>query len=260
VVPAAGPIRTTGRLFTVLIVVVAAVIVAPLLLLRRRSGPAPSRLGRLVSRSLLCALGVRHQVHGQLPRRAALVVANHVSWLDILVLRAHLPVRLVAKREVRDWPVVGLLAAAAGTLFIDRSRPRVLPETVKRVEAALRNGSVVALFPEGTTWCGNEGGRFRPAIFQAAINAGATVAPVTLRFSLAGGAATTVAAFISEDTIVSSLLRIASARRIHVSLRMHPPLYPVPGAGRRVLARATQLSITGICSAERAPGGGRRVC
>src|SRR4029079_10304453 len=91
---------------------------------------------------------------------------------------------LVAKHEVRDWPIIGRLATTLGTVFVDRTRPKTLPDTVARVAEHLADGAVVAVFPEGTTWCGRAGGRFRPAMFQAAIAAGAPVVPVRLAFNL----------------------------------------------------------------------------
>lgn len=243
-VPAASAVRVAGRLLALAVIVATALLAAPLVLWS--GSRTPARSGRLLARLLLRVLGVHHHSHGHLPRRSTLVVANHVSWLDVLVLTAYLPaVRLVAKREVRDWPVIGVLARVAGTLFIDRTRPRTLPVTVAQVRTALGGGSVVALFPEGTTWCGNDGGRFRPALFQAAIDAGAAIAPVTLRFGLPDGTATTVAAFIGDDHLMASIRRVVSARAIHVDLRLHPALYPGPDASRRALADATQASISG---------------
>ena len=144
-----------------------AAVVLPLLP-SRRVPPAARR----AARALLGALGVRHVAAGRLASRRALVVANHVSWLDVVVLLAHLPARMLAKREVRGWPVVGRLAVAMGTVFIDRDRPRELPRTVAAVAGALAAGGVVAAFPEGTTWCGLSGGPLRPAVFQAAVGRG----------------------------------------------------------------------------------------
>lgn len=240
-VPAAGPMLVAGRLLALLAVAVAVVAAIPLFLLPGR--PAGHRVRSLAARCLLRALGVRHRRSGHLPRRAALVVTRHVSWLDVLVLMAYLPVRLVAKHEVRGWPVVGLLAKAAGTLFIDRSRPRALPATVRQVEDALKAGGLVAFFPEGTTWCGPDGGRFRPALFQSAVNAGAAVAPVTLGFRLADGANTTVTAFIGDDNLLASILRVVRCRGVHAGLHLHPALHPTAGASRRALADATQASV-----------------
>src|SRR2546429_6210201 len=163
-VPRVGPAAVLGRRTAVAAVLLFALLVLPAIAL---SGPrGRARLTRGLARALLSALGVRHRTSGRVPQRGALLVANHVSWLDVLVLLAYAPVRLLAKREVRGWPVIGALAAAMGTVFIDRTRPMSLPWTVADVADALRGGGVVAVFPEGTTWCGRTGGTFRPAMFQ----------------------------------------------------------------------------------------------
>ena len=222
--PRVGPAQVAVRCAAA----VAILLASPVFLL------APQRLAR----AMLAALGVEHDATGRLPTRRALVAANHMSWLDALVVLAYAPARLLAKREVRTWPVIGWVAAALGTVFIDRSRPRTLPATVREVAAALRAGAVVAVFPEGTTWCGRSSGPFRPALFQAAIDAQAPVVPVTLRFDLAGGGGTTVAAYLGEDSLVASFWRVVTTRGLRVSLRAHPALYPMPGADRRTLARA----------------------
>ncbi|MGC9668916.1 lysophospholipid acyltransferase family protein [Planosporangium sp. 12N6] len=236
-----GPVRATARLVAAAGVVAMAAAALPLVALLR---PA-ARVGllRLLARALLRAFGVRHEVAGRLPGTRALLVANHVSWLDVPVLLAYAPVRLLAKREVRGWPVIGALAAAAGTTFIDRRRPRELPAAVAEVAAALRAGAVVAVFPEGTTRCGRATGRFRPAMFQAAVDAGVPVAPVTLRYASAGGRPTSVAAFVGEDTLLASLYRVVTARDLRVTVSPHPSLHPVPGGSRRVLARAARSAV-----------------
>jgi 1-acyl-sn-glycerol-3-phosphate acyltransferase len=226
------------RLCAVSAVVLAAALVLPLLPAAR----VPVTLQR-GARAVLAALGVRHTMRGRVTQRRALLVANHVSWLDILLLLAYAPCRLIAKHEVRDWPVIGRLAAAAGTVFLDRSRPRTLPDTVKHVAAALAGGAVVAVFPEGTTWCGRTGGRFHPAMFQAAVTAGAAVAPVQLAFEVSGGRPTTVAAFVGDDTLFSSLMRVVAARGLTITMRAYAPLYPTGSSSRRVLATAARAVI-----------------
>jgi len=227
----------TAAVLGLLLLAAAALGVLPLMSQRRRASAT-----RVFARSVLWALGVRHAAAGRLPRRGALVVANHVSWLDILVVLAHAPARLLAKHEVRRWPVIGSLAACGGTVFIDRTRPRTLPRTVADVAAALRAGGVVAVFPEGTTWCGRSSGRFRPAMFQAAIDAGAPIVPVTLRF-LSEGTPTTVAAFLGEDTLLASFRRVVTARGLAVTLSAHPALHPAARASRRSLARAAASAV-----------------
>jgi 1-acyl-sn-glycerol-3-phosphate acyltransferase len=251
-VPRVSAPRAALRLAAAAVVLVAAAVTLPVIPLLGSAGRA--RVMRAFARAVLGALGVRHALRGRLPghpRRdrsapaGTLIVANHVSWLDVLVILAYAPARLLAKNEVRGWPLIGAIGAAAGTVFIDRDRPRGLPRTVSEVAAVLRAGSVVAAFPEGTTWCGRSGGRFRPALFQAAIDAGVPVAPVTLRFRLGGGCPTTVAAYIGEDTLLASVRRVVVARGLRVTLHAHPALYPVSGASRRMLASAAQLAVGG---------------
>src|SRR5262249_54475669 len=108
------------------------------------------------------------------------------------------PMRVVAKSEMRGWPVLGFLAARGGTFFIDRERIRRLPGTIAEMAAAMRAGEAVAVFPEGSTWCGLTGGRYRPASMQAAIDAGVPVRPVTISYRLADGTSTRVAAWVGK--------------------------------------------------------------
>jgi 1-acyl-sn-glycerol-3-phosphate acyltransferase len=224
-----------GRILGLTAVMVAGVAAAPLLaLISRRTRGA---LTGTLARAALRALGVRLSVRGQSPRRGSLLVANHVSWLDVIVLLAVTPARMLAKREVRDWPVVGGLATATGTVFLDRARPRALPRTVADVAAALRAGASVAVFPEGTTSCGLDGSGFRPAMFQAAIDAGTPVVPLGIAYS------STAAAFVGEDTLFDSVRRVAAVRGLTVTLTISPALHPASGADRRTLARAAASAV-----------------
>ncbi|AGL20700.1 1-acyl-sn-glycerol-3-phosphate acyltransferase [Actinoplanes sp. N902-109] len=191
---------------------------------------------RTLARMLLAALGVQLVWRGPAPRPGSLLVANHISWIDVLALLAVAPTRLVAKREVGAWPLIGAVARASGAIFLDRSRPRRLPAAVVQVAATLRAGHSVAVFPEGTTFCGAERGRFRPAVFQAAIDAQAPVVPISIRYG------SPAAAFIGDDTLWSSIRRVVAQRGLTVTLVGAPALRPEPGAGRRALARAAQAS------------------
>ncbi|MEV0561888.1 lysophospholipid acyltransferase family protein [Dactylosporangium sp. NPDC050588] len=216
-------------------VVLLAVLAVPLLaLLPQRHLIA---VQRRLARAVLAGLGISHRAVGRVPQSGALLVANHVSWLDVVVILAHAPAKLLAKREVRQWPLIGRLAATLGTVFVDRSRPKTLPATVGRISTELAAGGVVAVFPEGTTWCGRMGGTFRPAMFQAAVDAAAPVVPVRLTFAQ-NGTPTTVAAFIGDETLATSLRRVVAARGLSIELKAHAKLYPEPTSSRRVLARA----------------------
>ncbi|MDZ5444806.1 lysophospholipid acyltransferase family protein [Micromonospora sp. 4G57] len=240
-------LRRAGRLVGVLGMLVLGVGLAGLLaVLPARERDAAVRGW---ARGTLRALGIRLVVRGRLPRRRALLVANHVSWLDVLAVLAVAPARMLAKREVRAWPLVGQLAAAAGTVFVDRARPRELPAAVGRVAAALRAGHPVAVFPEGTTWCGEAadcrpGRGFRPAMFQAAVDAGAPVVPLRIGYRYgATGTATTAAAFLGDETLWDSLRRVLAARDLTLSVAVTAALHPAVDADRLLLARAAESAV-----------------
>jgi 1-acyl-sn-glycerol-3-phosphate acyltransferase len=175
---------------------------------------------------------------------AVLVAANHVSWLDIPALLAVAPARVLAKSDVRAWPVLGLLAYRGGTIFIDRRRLRRLPATVAEIAGALHDGQSVLVFPEGSTWCGRVHGRIYPATMQSAIDAGAPIRPVALRYRFADGTPTTVAAFVGDDTLVASVWRVVSARDLVVEVDVRP-LVTTSTRTRRELAVdvSTELNV-----------------
>lgn len=251
--PPAGSVPTVGaaRLLLRLLATAATTVViagvlgtAPL-----RSPSARERSLRCWFRVLLAALQVRTEVRGDTrfaPRGVpVLVVSNHVSWLDVLALGAVQPLRMVGKSEVRDWALVGVPARWAGTLFIDRERLSALPGTVAELTGALRAGSAVAAFPEGTTYCGGRGGNFRPAVFQAALDAGVVVRPVALRYRLEHpGGPTTVASFVGSATLWQSVGVVAGVRRLVVEVRLLPILDG--HTDRRALAAAAGAAVHAV--------------
>ncbi|MGW7050921.1 lysophospholipid acyltransferase family protein [Streptomyces sp. NPDC054887] len=200
------------------------------------------------ARSMLAALGTTLAADPgplSVPRGdggpGTLVVANHVSWLDVVAVLAVEPVTLLAKREIGQWPVVGTLARRVGTRFVDREKPRELPHVVDDVARLLRSGRSVLVFPQATTWCSAPGGRFRRAVFQAALDAGAPVRPVTIAYEQAG-APSTVAAFLGDEDFATSLRRVAGASGLTVRITPRPPL---PHTDRRSLAAAARAAVGG---------------
>lgn len=207
------------------------------------------RLVKSWYRALLRAFDVRFVVHGDKNLAGGgLVVSNHVSWLDIVVLQTMWSMRLLAKIEVRSWPLLGFLAARAGTLFIDRDRLSALPDAVRTTAGALREGSVVGAFPEGTTWCGLASGRYRPAVFQAAVDAGVPVQPVALRFRAGEGKATTAAAFVGESSLIESVLAVARARNLVIDVFVLAELDTRETTDRRELARRVEAMTADVAA------------
>ncbi|MFF8726550.1 lysophospholipid acyltransferase family protein [Streptomyces sp. NPDC015171] len=232
---AAAVPRAVLRLTAVAVLLLAGIVLSPL------GGRIPAEWVRRWSRTLVRAIGVQVRITGTAaPAGGLLLVANHVSWLDIPLLAAVRPARMLAKTEVRQWPLAGALAARAGVLFIDRDRLRALPGTVARISGALSGGAAVTAFPEGSTWCGRAQGRFRRAVFQAALDAGVPVQPVSLRYRRLDGAPGTAAAFVGEDTLLASLWRVARTRGLVAEVEVRPVIRPGAHPDRRGLAHAAQ--------------------
>ncbi|SFO33062.1 1-acyl-sn-glycerol-3-phosphate acyltransferases [Pseudonocardia ammonioxydans] len=197
---------------------------------------------RVLHRAVLAAAGVRLVVHGAplapADGRGALVVADHTSWIDVPALGAIGPVTMLAKREVRDWPLIGTLAARTGTLFVHREGLSRLPGTVAATAAALRAGALVGVFPEATTWCGATGGTYRRAPFQAAIDAGAPVRPVTISITTPDGRPTTAAAFVGTQTLGDTVGRVLRLPGLVCEVGVGELIEPDAGDRRALAARA----------------------
>lgn len=154
---------------------------------------------------LLQILGVELEIKGK-PPSSGLIVSNHISWLDILVLNAAAPVRFVSKADVRHWPILGALVAAAGTLFIERSSRRETMRVAHQMAAHLEQGHVLALFPEGTTSNGLQLLPFHANLLQAAIHAQCTVTPVALGYwDVDTLQRSTAPAYIGQMTLLQSV-------------------------------------------------------
>lgn len=208
---------------------------------------------------ILKILAVDLVVTGHAPglsERGGLFVANHVSWLDIYLLNAARPVRFVSKSEVRDWPVIGWLAEKTGTLFIRRSRRHDTARINSEVTAALKQGDCVALFPEGTTSDGSVLRPFHTSLLQPAIDAGARLWPVAIRYRNRDGSASTAAPYIDDMSFGASLRRILAQPEVVAEMEYLEPL-AVQGRSRRelaVLAEAAIASALSLAAPGRAPG------
>lgn len=189
-------------------------------------------------------LGIALRAHGQALPAGHLIVANHVSWLDIAAVHAVLPqARFVSKADVKHWPLVGSLAEGAGTLFIERSSKRDALRVVHQTAAALQAGDCVAVFPEGTTGAGPQLLPFHANLLQAAVSTGAPVLPVVLRWFEPGERFSPAARFIGETTLAQSLWRIASARGLGIEVQILPSVEPQE-QDRRALGEALREAIS----------------
>ena len=202
---------------------------------RRDAAGRRAIVQRFSVRMLRC-LGVTVRTSGAAHPGAVLVVANHVSWLDIPALHASAPqIRFVSKSNIAHWPLLGRLARAGGTLFIERERKRDALRVVHEVAGALRQSDTVAVFPEGTTGAGAGVLPFHANLLQAAITTSSVVQPVVLRYSEPGLPLSTAVQYIGDTTLGQSLMKVCRARGLAVEVRFLPP--ELAGESqRRVLA------------------------
>jgi 1-acyl-sn-glycerol-3-phosphate acyltransferase len=189
---------------------------------------------------LLRTMGLSLEVSGTPRPGATLLIANHISWLDIAAIHAAAPhARFVSKADVLRWPLLGWLIRNAGTLFIERERKRDAVRVVHAMASALQAGDTVAVFPEGTTGTGPTPLPFHANLLQAAVATATPIQPVVLRFADAVQAYSQAVVYIGETTLLQSMWRVASAR----GLRAHVHILPAVAtahADRRALAAHLQ--------------------
>ncbi len=206
-------------------------------------------LKRRWSKQLLEVLGVRLRISGT-PLSGGLFVANHISWLDIFAINAAAPTTFLSKDDVRRWPVIGWLATRVGTLYLERGSRLAAQRARERLVEELRGGARIGVFPEGTTTEGDHVLPFHGALFQSAIDAGVSVAPVLVRYTDAAGRPTTAAAYAGDTTLWQCVKSIvtASGLTVHVDF-----LAALPGTGtdRRHLAHHAHQAIAHALAAAR---------
>jgi 1-acyl-sn-glycerol-3-phosphate acyltransferase len=196
------------------------------------------------AQAMLAALGIRLEVRGTPPDHGpVLLVANHISWLDILVMHAARHCRFVAKADVRHWPLIGRLATGAGTLYIERESRRDALRVVHHMAECLRAGDVLAVFPEGTTSDGTRLLPFHANLLQAAISANAPALPLALSFvDTATRAPSLVPAYVGDDTLLGSVWRALKAPPLTAIVSYGEPQFAL-GQGRREWAARLRLAV-----------------
>lgn len=196
------------------------------------------------SRRLLELLGLRMRLIDApaSPPTRCVLVANHISWLDIMAICAHMPAVFVAKSELRLWPVAGTMFKGVGTLFIERSSARHARQINTEICTALNGGQSIVLFPEGATSEGDRVNTFHAALLQPAIETHAQVQPVAIRYCDIGGGRSDAAAYAGETTMLQSLWRIVSRRGLGVEIHFLPAVNAAD-FDRRALARHTEQLI-----------------
>ena len=212
-------LRAVWRLLRALVHALHGALICALVFPRLDAAQRMQRVGWWSAR-MLHVLGITLRTSGTPHAGPVLLVANHISWLDILAINAVQPTRFVSKADVRHWPFLGYLVACGGTLFIERERKRDALRVVHQIAAALKAGEIVAVFPEGTTGDGRGLLPFHANLLQAAIATEAPVQPVVLRYRDALAAVSQAGAYVGDTTLMQSMWSTATAEGLSVSVEV----------------------------------------
>lgn len=212
---------------------------------RYGSGAAPEWRSALVRwwHARLCrALGVRLEVQGSLAPRC-LLVGNHISWLDIPAIGAQAEIGFLSKAEVRKWPLIGWMAAVAGTCFIERGGNQS-DQVLENLRTELAQGRAIMIFPEGTTTDGRAVKRFHPRLLAAAQGAGADLQPIAISYHKGTDPRPDQdVPYIGEDTLIANLWRLMRHPALVARIRFLPPIRHREGEQRRVLAERARAAV-----------------
>lgn len=203
--------------------------------------PAGQWLIRQWMRTLNRIIGLRVWKLCQPLAPPALIVANHISWLDVPALASVMPMTFVAKADVRRWPLLGRLAGLAGTQFLDRASLAAVRPLLDGVSARLREGHVCTVFPEGTSTTGDQVRPFFPALFQAAVDAACPLQPVAIEYGQ-GSERDPLAPFVGDQDFTAHLWALLGRPHTDVTVSFLAPI-DACGGERRNLARRSHASL-----------------
>jgi 1-acyl-sn-glycerol-3-phosphate acyltransferase len=221
---------------------------AVLISLNRRFAQRRERIASRWHRSLLDILCIRVTVRGRPAPGQRILVANHISWLDIHILGAHEPTRFVSKAEVRDWPLAGWFADAVGTFYLKRGAGGT-KQLSHELRGFVESGGLCTFFPEGTTTTGENTLRFQPRLFAVAIETGHPVQPIAFRYGRTADGRD-IAPFVGDDDLLSHLLRVMREPGIEAEITYCDPI-PPQGLDRSALARAAQNAVLDVIAPSR---------
>lgn len=239
-------LKACGKLARALLHIAAGFMTILLVFPRLSQDERERRIQQWSARMLAC-IDVELVVHGQ-PAGAGpvLLVANHISWMDITSLHAARFCRFVSKADIKQWPVIGRLATGVGTLFIERESRRDAMRVVHHMTERLRAGDVIGVFPEGTTSDGTDLLPFHANLLQAAIAAAVPVQPVAIQFvDRVTGQRSPAPCYIDDDTLLGSVWRTLSASDIAVIITFGE-LQSANGRDRRAWAHALRDDVAAL--------------
>jgi len=217
-----------------------------------------AQMVRLFARSLVGTLGIRVRVTGAVKEartlRGAFFAPNHLSYIDGFAMAAIFPLIFVAKSDLKSWPLIGWMTQLSGTIFIDRGRRNHLVDSIREMAVTLEQGANVLCFPEGTTTNGEVLLAFKSTLFDASVQSGASVVPVSIVYEKVDGAPFSLAnrdriCWYGEMTFWDHLVGLLRCRGVEMSLKVHEPVWADAPAGnsdvRKDLCDRTYAAVRG---------------
>lgn len=217
----------------------------------RRSMVDPSycRIKQWWLRRVIHILGGDVRVHGETHSTGVLMVANHISWLDIPLLGGLSPVRFLSKHEVKHWPLIGWLAEKAGTLFIKRGVKGAAQQASDTIAERLLAGDAIIVFPEATTSDGTDVLPFHARLFASACDTRVGVQPVAVRYFNSNGEISRIAPYIDEVSLWDNLVGLLTEKTLVIEVHYLPVIKPEQHS-RKSLARLAEQAVRGVVSAQ----------
>lgn len=203
------------------------------------------KLVRQWSYKLLKLLDIQLIVAGEVPLKFnnTLLVANHISWLDILIIFTVTKPRFVAKKQIASWPFIGSLVKLGNTIFIERENKRSITQVNVKMSDALQQGSCIAIFPEGKTTLGSSVEAFKSSLFDSILRSKGEVLPIALQYLDCSSSITTQPSFAGNITLMQSIWNILSCYKLTVKVSFEQPLQANQFLDRSSLALAAQKEV-----------------
>lgn len=195
------------------------------------------------ARRMLRALETKVIVTGTFPSHG-LLVCNHLGYLDTIVIGAHTPLVFVAKSDVRNWPVIGLLIQSAGCILADRSRRTSAAETSSEMLRSMESGLPVVFFPEGTSSDGSSVLTFKPALLQIALDTRKPITPAAISYEATSGDLKNDVCYWGDHTFATHIIRLAKIRNLTAHLTIGSA--PLLTADRKTAARILHAEVSGL--------------
>lgn len=190
-------------------------------------------------------LGLNIQVNGSPCSQSAVLVSNHISWLDIVAIAASTPVTFVSKADLEHWPIVGALAKLTGTIFIKRGSLFAVHKTLHSLANVMALGRKAVFFPEGTTTTGENVNKFHTGLFESACASNTPVQPVAISYFRHGQPDRDIAPYVDDDHFMMHLWNLLRQKKIDLQLDFLDVLQPEKYT-RHSLAQACQRRISEV--------------